>query len=161
MPVPSPPAPSSRGNPRGSVDKRQRTNLPRTDFTVSAGIFDLAAHFPADQRLLNYIFDAIPPHTSFPKLTNINNKVDCLICLRGALPPPNNQCQTASCISSKRKNRSGDSWRLHIDLHSKPWRSQQENYWKPVVNFLLLPGDDTVLKPTAAFKQLIPAVPWP
>jgi hypothetical protein len=98
MPVPSPPVPSSRSNPQGAVDKRQRTDLPRADFIASAGIFDLAAPVPADQQLLNYIFDALPPHTSFPKLTNTGGKVDCLLCFCSALPPPNNQCHTASCI---------------------------------------------------------------
>jgi hypothetical protein len=87
IPVSSPPALASRATPRGSVDKRQRTDLPRADFTASAGIFNLAAPVPADQRLLNYISDAMPPHTSFPKLTGTDGKVDCLICFRSALPP--------------------------------------------------------------------------
>jgi hypothetical protein len=160
-PAPSPPVPSSRSNPRGAAGKRQRTDLPPADFTASAGIFDLAAPVPADQWLLNYVFDAMSPHTSFPKLTDTDGKIDCLICFRSALPPPNNQCHTASCISSKRKKQSGDSRQLHIDLHSEPWRSQLETYWKPVVDFLLLPGVDAVLKPAAAFKQLTPAAPWP
>jgi hypothetical protein len=162
MLVPSPPVPSSHSNPCGAVNKRQRTYLPPADFTASAGIFDLAAPVPADQRFLNYIFDAMPPHTSFPTLTVTNGKVDCLVCFRSASPPPNNnQCHTASCISSKRKKRSGNSRQLHIDPHSQPGRSQPENYWKPVVDFLLLPGIDAVLKPTATFKQLTLTAPWP
>jgi hypothetical protein len=95
MPVFSPPVSSSRSNPRGAVRKLQRTDLPCADFTASAGIFDLAAPVPVDLRLLSYIFDAMPPHTSFPKLTHTNGKVDCLICFRSALPPPGNQCHTA------------------------------------------------------------------
>jgi hypothetical protein len=155
MPVPSPPVPSSRSNPQGAVDKRQRTDLPRADFTASAGIFDLAAPVPADQQLLNYIFDALPPHTSFPKLTNTGGKVDCLLCFCSALRPKQ------SMPHRKLYLRSGNSQQLHIDLHTKPWCSQPENSWKSVADFLLLPGVDAVIKPTAAFKQLTLTAPWP
>jgi hypothetical protein len=68
--LPHAPVPSSRSNSHGAVDKRQRSNCPGADFTASAGIFDLATPVPGDQRLLKYIFDAMPPHTSFPKLTD-------------------------------------------------------------------------------------------
>jgi hypothetical protein len=86
IPVPPPPAPSSHSNYHGAIDKRQRIDLPHADFTASAGIFDLDAPIPADQRLLNYTFDALPLHTIFPKLTGTDGKVDCLIFLFVASP---------------------------------------------------------------------------
>jgi hypothetical protein len=137
------------------VEKRQRA-----DFVASQGIFDLAVPVPADQRLITYIFDALPEHTQFPKLTDSDGKVDCLICFRSAFAPPHNQCHTPTCIAAKRKKQ-GDSRRIHIDLSIDPWRSKPEAYWQSVVDFLTTPGVDAVLKPTAAFKQLTPTAAWP
>jgi hypothetical protein len=83
-------------------------------------MFDLAAPVPADQHLISYIFDALPEHTHFPKLTDTDGKADCLICFCSAFPPPHNQCHTLTCIAPKRKKR-GDSCRIHIDLTIDPW----------------------------------------
>jgi hypothetical protein len=119
-----------------SVIKQERSNLPHTNFTAAKGIFQLVAPVPADQRLMSHIFDSLPKHTSFPKLTDTDGQVDCLICFCSLLPPPNNQCHMATCISIKCKRCSGDSRCLYIDLSLDPWRSKPEAYWQNVVNFL-------------------------
>jgi hypothetical protein len=151
---------SSSHTPRGAIIKREHSKSQRANFTASKGIFQLAAPVPADQRLMTHIFDSLLEHTSFPKLTDTDGKVDCLICFRSSLPPPNNQCYMPSCISTKHKRRSGDSRHLHIDLSTGPWRSKPEAYWKTVVDFLQIPGVDAILKPPAAFKQLTPNAAW-
>jgi hypothetical protein len=145
--------------PAGHPPSRDAANKrPREPFVASKGLLKLAAPIPAGQRLMTYLFDAMPAHTQYPKMTNNDGKADCLICFRSAFPSPHNSCQLESCIALKRRQR--DNQRLHIDLAVEPWRSKPEAYWQPVVAWLRLPGVDALIRPTAAFKKLTPSANW-
>jgi hypothetical protein len=107
---------------------------------------------------MTYIFKAMPDNTPYPKLTDTNGKPDCLLCFLSAFPAPHNSCQLDTCIAAKRRKR--ENQRLHIDLSQEPWRSKPEAYWQPVVTWLQLPGVDTPIRPTAAFKQITHSANW-
>jgi hypothetical protein len=122
-------------------------------------MLELAAPIPPGQRLMTYIFDAMPERTQYPKMLDTDGKAVCLICFRSAFPPPHNTCQLDTCITARRRRR--DNQRLHIDLHQEePWQSKPEMYWKPVIDWLQHPGVDLIVKPTAAFKCLTALANW-
>jgi hypothetical protein len=131
----------------------------RESFVASKGMLELAKPIPQGQRLMTYLFKAMPDNTHYPKMANTDGKADCLICFRSAFPSPHNSCCIDTCIAAKRRNR-GEKQRLHIDLSQEPWRSKPEPYWQPVVDWLRLPGVDALILPTAAFKQLTPSAQW-
>jgi hypothetical protein len=146
---PSGQPPSTAGN-----TKRQRE-----PFTASQGLLELASPIPAGQRLMTYLFQAMPANTTYPRMQNHDGKNNCLMCFRSAFPAPHNLCHLDSCIAIKHRKR--HSPRLHIDLSQESWRSKPESYWQPVVDWLLYPGVDALIRPTAAFRKLTPSAKWP
>jgi hypothetical protein len=156
---PLPPFPYPERNPPPSSRKGSFKRL-RAPFIASQGMLELAAPLPPGERLMTYIFSALPEHTGrqYPKMMDNDGKADCLICFRSAFWSPHNTCQLETCITARRRQR--DNQRLHIDLPQEPWRSKPEIYWKPVVAWLQHPGVDLIVKPTAAFKSLTPSAKW-
>jgi hypothetical protein len=121
-------------------------------------MLELTAPIPSGERLMTYIFAAMPERTNYPKMMDNDGKADCLICFCSAFPPPHNSCQLETCITAQKRHRGNQ--RLHIDLSQEVWRSKPETYWKPVVDWLQFPGVDRIVKPTAAFKSLTPLANW-
>jgi hypothetical protein len=121
-------------------------------------MIELVAPIPQGQRLMTYVFKALPENISYSKMVDNDGKPDCLICFRSAFPYPHNSCQLERCIAAKRRRR--DNQRLHVDLSKEPWHSKPEAYWKPVVDWLRLPGVKGFLRPTTAFKKLTPSANW-
>jgi hypothetical protein len=130
----------------------------REFFVASQGMLKLAAPVPSGQRLMTYIFKAMPDNTPYPKLTDTAGKPDCLLCFHSGFPAPHNSCQLDTSIAAKRRKRENQC--LNIDLGQGPWRSKPETYWQPVVTWLKLPGVDALIRPTAAFKQITPSADW-
>ena len=106
----------------------------RESFVASQGMLELATPVPSGQRLMTYIFKAMPDNTPYPKLTDTDGKPDCLLCFCSAFPVPHNLCQLDTCIAAKRCKQ--ENQRLHIDLSQEPWRSKPEAYWQPAVTWL-------------------------
>jgi hypothetical protein len=102
---------------------------------------------------MTYLFNAMPANTTYPKMQDNDGKNNCLICFHSAFPAPHNLCHMDSCIAPKHHKQ--HSPRLHIDLSKEPWQSKQEAYW------LLHPGVDALICPTAAFQKLTPSAKWP
>jgi hypothetical protein len=145
---------ADRNHPaRDGAPKRHRES-----FVASQGMLKLAAPVPSGQRLMTYIFKAMPDNTPYPKLTDTDDKPDRLLCFRSAFPAPHNSCQLDTCITATRRKR--ETQRLHIDLSQEPWCSKPEAYWQPVVTWLQLPGVNALIRSTAAFKQITPSANW-
>jgi hypothetical protein len=109
-------------------------------FLASQGMLELAASVPFGQRLMTYIFKAMPDNTPYSKLTDTD------------FPAPHNSCQLNTCIATKRCKQ--ENQRL------EPWRSKPATYWQPVIAWLKLPDGDALIRPTAAFKQITPLAKW-
>jgi hypothetical protein len=107
---------------------------------------------------MNYLFKSmVPDNIQYPKMTDNDGKVDCLICFCSAFPSPHNVYQLDTCIAHTRQRHQ----RLHIDLSIEPWRSKPEAYWQPVVDWLVkLPSVGKLANPTAAIKLITPSANW-
>jgi hypothetical protein len=147
-PAPLPPQPYANRNPpsHDGASKRHPEY-----FVASQGMLELAApSIPSGQRLVTYLFKAMPDNTPYPKINDTDGKPNCLIRSCSALPAPHHSCQLDTCIAARRQKR--DNPCLHIDLAQEPWRSKPEAYWQPVMTWLQLPRVNILMRPTAAAR---------
>jgi hypothetical protein len=99
---PPPPLQYADRNPpaRDGASKRHRES-----FVASQGMLKLAAAVPSNQRLMTYIFKAMPAdNTPYPKLMDTDGKPNYLLCFCSAFPAPHNLCQLDTCIAANRRN---------------------------------------------------------
>jgi hypothetical protein len=74
-----PPFPYPDWNPPNSSGDGPCKRL-RESFITYQGMLKLAVPIPPGQRLMAYIFNAMPERTQYPKMLDNDRKADCLIC---------------------------------------------------------------------------------
>jgi hypothetical protein len=138
-PVPAPPVKLDKrtGQERGQPSKQLKiTTTATAGFASQAPLFEPIVPFLRDKPAIMTLLARLPVGTRFPQMGEIYGK-SRYICFHGAFPPPHNKCTTSKC--KNRKQSLSTATRLHVDPMTEPWKSKEEDFWKPIVEFLQNP----------------------
>jgi hypothetical protein len=153
--------PSARRDRDRETNKRPRLASVQTikaaaDFTCGAHLFDPVVPLPKDQPAITTILARLKKGTRFPKMPDSHGTLEN-ICFHSSFPAPHNRCITAKC---KNYNVVPPTTRLHVDPSIEPWKSHQESYWQPIVDFLKQEDVAAHFKPSATLIKLTPSAAW-
>ena len=153
---PTDPAPAGVQGDR--AQKRQKLGKAKkpANFFCQLNLLEAIEPLPAQKAAITIILHRLPTKARFPLLPDSNGTFS-YICFKSCFPPPHDRCNTEDCRHTKSNP---PVERLHIDLSVARWKNQPEAYWKPVVDWLLLPGVAKHFVPSVAFKSMTPATAW-
>ena len=153
---PTDPAPAGVQGDRAL--KRQKLGKAKkpANFFCQLNLLEAIEPLPAQKAAITTILHRLPTKARFPLLPDSNGTLS-YICFKSCFPPPHDRCNTEDCRHTKSNP---PVERLHIDLSVARWKNQPEAYWKPVVDWLLLPGVAKHFVPSVAFKSMTPATAW-
>jgi hypothetical protein len=159
-PVPAPPVTLEKrtGREREQPSKRLKpTTAAAAGFVSQAPLFEPIVPFPQDKPAITTLLAPLPAGTRFPQMGETDGKSQ-YICFHSAFPSPHNKCTTSKC--KNRKQSLSAATRLHVDPITDPWKSKEEDFWKPIVEFLQNPEVARHFRPSATFISLTPSTSW-
>jgi hypothetical protein len=165
FPIPAPPVNLDKrtGRQREQPSKQLKTTTTAVaNFVSQAPLFEPIVPFPWDKPTITTLLAWLPVGTPFLQMGERDGKSQ-YIYFQSAFPSPHNKCTTSKC--KNRKESLSASTCLHIDPSTEPWKSKEEDFWKPIVNFLQNLEVAQHFRPSATFISLIfisltPSTSW-